>query len=132
MSKPSSTSINIPDATTADVAQRTQYGMRHPDGSVKWETLSASAIGHHDGIKITDIVAGAYRADSIWARELKARAEKANVNLYDYSNQHKIVTRTVVLAVAETVDHAADLRPWNVHIPTPPRTSLSVTDTEEL
>lgn len=74
-----------------------QYGMRYPDGTVKWGTedtgygtVDFKALAHLD-----------MNTRSAWDYRLKERAERANVNLHIYTDQHQPVTRQVVVAILE-------------------------------
>lgn len=109
MSDPQS-SIPVPDETTPSVHNVTQYGMVMPDGSVTWEAVTVRGSRY----PIKALVKG--RSSDEWMRRdwsdhLIRKAKEANVNPYDYSNQHKIVQRQVILAVTDTKD-ADTLRPW--------------------
>jgi len=104
----SGNSINLPEDTGASVVQETQYGMMLPDGTVQWNTVSIR--GREYAIKeLADRGEGVLGRD--WRDVLAHRAKQANVNPYDYSNMHKIITRQVMLAVTATQD-ARVLRPW--------------------
>lgn len=98
--------IKLPESTNASTSTDTQYGMCYPDGTVQWNKVEMR--GREYAIK--DVIHKASTGYD-WSKELERRAKAANLNPYDYSNQHRIVTRTVILAVTEVANHTT-LRPW--------------------
>jgi hypothetical protein len=74
-----------------------QYGMRYPDGTVKWGEED-SGYGNVDFKKL------AFRDPShrhSWEARLKERAAKANLDLSHYTEQHQPITRQVVVAILD-------------------------------
>jgi len=118
--------ITLPDDTGAHVAQETQYGMVLPDGSIEWNVLSVQ--GREYAIKdLVEKRQGQANIHREWPAELKRRAKLANLNPYDYSNQHRIITRTVMVAVTEAQTHSTP-RPWAA--PDPGQRPAEVKDAE--
>jgi anti-sigma regulatory factor (Ser/Thr protein kinase) len=109
VSEGSSTQVAIPDALTASVQQCIQYGMKFPNGNVEWNTVQTN----RGTLSVERIADGTGTSRSAWSDHLTLVAKEAKANAYDYSNGHKIITRTVVVAVTEAADHS-DLRPWDV------------------
>lgn len=75
-----------------------QYGMRYPDGTVKWDDEDKDGYGNVNFKKL------AYRDPNhrhSWDARLKERAIKANLELSYYTEQHQPVTRQVVVAILD-------------------------------
>lgn len=84
----------------------TQYGVRFPDGTITWARIETN---RNRDIIIADLVphpgeiVGAYsRMD--WDELLKHRAERAKLDLAEYTNGHDFVKRTLVIAITAFED----------------------------
>lgn len=87
--------IKVPDdGVTTKTFQ--QFGMRYPDGTIKWvsdpDVRSFSFKGLADGDK-WDI--------EKWQDALRRRANEAKINHIEYAAGHQLIKRTAILAVTE-------------------------------
>lgn len=105
---PSSTEFAVPDAQDAAVIDEVQYGMRFPDGSVRWNSVAADGTT----VMVRDIVLHDGGPRLRWKKWLEKQAKAAKVPVYDYANGHCVVRRKLILAVSAMEDHAEDRRPW--------------------
>jgi hypothetical protein len=99
----------------------TQYGMRYPDGTIKWGQSDSSL----NPVVFKHLQQGATNAVRRWEESLAKRAKDASLDLEEYSGQHMLVKRTVVVAV--TVNEEVGLpitpkvNPWAAPpVPAPP------------
>ena len=91
-------------------AERVQYGVVWPDGSLTWEQIPRSA--GNTPIMIASLVEGADLTDlsessAKWGPKyfddlLQARAGAALLDVDEYRDQHRFVKRTVILSVTAT------------------------------
>lgn len=89
------------------IINETQYGMKFPDGTIRWGMLDPN-IGDYHAVAFKDIAAaergisvgsaGASYSVQNWATYLKKQATAANISVEDYAEMHTLVKRTLVLA----------------------------------
>lgn len=92
----STTNVTIAvDDHGTDTTVLTQYGMRYPDGTVKWGN-DGSSIG---AIDFGQLRAGHDDPVSAWGRRLRERATVASLDVKTYADQHQLLKRTIVVAV---------------------------------
>jgi hypothetical protein len=75
-----------------------QYGMRYPDGTVKWGDEDRDGYG---GVNFKRLAERDPNHEHSWNSRLKERAAKANLELSYYTEQHQPVTRQVVVAILD-------------------------------
>lgn len=99
MSKTESTTdfnVAIKDhGTTTEMM--TQYGMRYPDGTVKWGTETESG----QTVQFAWIENPGNNHTFVWNGWLADRAKKARVDEKEYRAQHQRLKRTVIVAITE-------------------------------
>jgi hypothetical protein len=92
------TTLSIPTYTQHTIVEA-QYGMRFPDGTIKWTLIDNGAkstnIYFHD---LVDPSPHSYSPPN-WEKYLQRKAEAASVDLHDYTAQHQLIKRTIVIAV---------------------------------
>lgn len=84
--------IKVPDYKP-DTSMVTQYGMRYPDGTVKWTDDGAS----HNSVNFERLHNGNGSTAMQWADRLGNRARNANVDVEEYVAQHQPLKRTVIV-----------------------------------
>lgn len=77
-----------------------QVGMRYPDGSIRWGTDGRVGVG----VSFPRLAANIGSEIRIWESDLADRAKSASVDLETYKAQHRLVKRTVVVAILEVED----------------------------
>ena len=96
--------IEIPE-DEAYVKSHEQYGMTYPDGSVKWSqeegySPTGGKVTTHFHL-LAEMNSNGDYARQMWIQVLRTRAEKANLPVPEYRDQHQLVKRTIVIAVTE-------------------------------
>lgn len=89
--------IQLPDKETL-TKTFTQYGMRYPDGEVRW------VKDHPVGSTPVDFELLHERHPSslhVWDAHLQQRAAAANINLSEYREGHEALKRTVIVVVTD-------------------------------
>lgn len=74
-----------------------QYGMRYPDGSVKWGEEDSG----YGNVNFKKLALRDQNHRYSWDARLKERAAKANLDLDTYTAQHQPVFRQVVVAILD-------------------------------
>lgn len=84
---------------SASVTSIQQYGMIYPDGTTIWggETSQWS-------VSFKLLAEGNASADETWGKALASRARNAAIPLADYEKAHRLIRRTIVVAVTEPED----------------------------
>lgn len=81
------------------VSSYQQYGMRYPDGSVRWD---------HDGanypVQFKQLQAGDTHTAVNWRKSLESRAATARIEMEAFAAGHQPIRRTITLAVTEPED----------------------------
>jgi hypothetical protein len=104
-----------------DTTVITQYGMRYPDGSVKWGQDGSTL----NPLYFKSIHDGHASQTRIWKEALAKRATDANVELEAYTAGHTIIKRTVIVAITGSEDVGPSVlpkeNPWGAPpVPAPP------------
>ena len=90
----SQTALTVAFSDGAGAETYTQFGMRYPDGTIKWgydhEAYGGSTFfeGLDEGER-----AGA------WRKRLERRAAAASIQFSEYLEGHQLIKRTVIVAV---------------------------------
>lgn len=89
--------VKVPDY---DVTTQTfqQFGMRYPDGTIKWVSAATPNYEHVDFKKLSD---GDATHAARWNTAVQQRAEKAMISHIEYAAGHQLVKRTAIVAVTE-------------------------------
>jgi hypothetical protein len=95
------TTLSIPTYQQHTIVEA-QYGMRFPDGTIRWTLIDNGAkstnIYFHE---LVDPKPNSYTPGN-WEKHLIRKAEAASVDLAEYTAQHQLVKRTIVIAVTKT------------------------------
>jgi hypothetical protein len=76
-----------------------QYGMRYPDGTIRWVADKIHASDY--GLDFKSIALGVDNADKHWKDRLKKRAAMAQIDPAEYADNHLPLTRTVIVVITE-------------------------------
>ena len=82
---------DVPETSTA-----TQFGMRYPDGSVKW-------THDHDAYSIwfEEIANGRSSALEDWNKRLDRRAQEAMIDPESYADGHTLLKRSIIVVTTK-------------------------------
>lgn len=78
-----------------DTTVITQYGMRYPDGKIKWGQEGSTL----NPLYFKSIHDGHSQQVRVWNEALEKRAKEASVELESYAAGHRILKRTVIVAI---------------------------------
>ena len=76
-----------------------QYGMVYPNGTLIWGGDNGSW-----SVSFKDLAEHDERADENWGKMLESRARSAAIPLADYEKAHKLVRRSITIAVTAPED----------------------------
>lgn len=76
-----------------------QYGMRYPDGTVRWGQDKILASDY--GLDFRDIDRQQNNAHEHWRQRLQSRAKTAQIDPIEYATSHQPLTRTVIVVITE-------------------------------
>lgn len=95
----SQTALTVTMPEGADTEIYTQFGMRYPDGTIKWGYEHES----YDGTLRFENLSTEATAQT-WRSRLERRAAAANIQISEYMEGHELLQRTVVVAVTKAED----------------------------
>ena len=90
-------SIDLPDNEPL-TKTFTQYGMRYPDGRVRW--VKDHPIGSTP-VDFQQLSERHPQTLAIWDAHLQQRAAAANIQLSEYREGHELIKRTIIVAVTD-------------------------------
>jgi hypothetical protein len=79
-----------------------QYGMRYPDGTVKWDKDRGDLGFDGYDMWFQHIAENTSSSRSHWEDRLRPRAAKTNVDPEQYALGHTALTRQVIVVITET------------------------------
>lgn len=91
-------SMQLPDYKAQNKVV-TQFGMRYPDGTIKWDSDAL-----YDGAPLVQfrlLAEEAHTACTRWDDLLNSRSQKALVDRAEYEAGHQLIKRSIMWAVTE-------------------------------
>lgn len=76
-----------------------EYGMRYPDGSVKWSGDTANF-----SVSFRGLAEGNRHQAEQWSKTLESRAAASKIDLASYTAAHQLIKRSIIAAVTAPED----------------------------
>lgn len=90
------------DSEEQSIDQHTMYGMRYPNGEIRW-VFDAHTNRMHE-VRFAGLAASEFRDRQEWDELLTLRAQAAQLNMAEYKAQHQLVKRTVIVSITTPED----------------------------